>query len=294
MFTKLRAYLLVIGLISLLGSTSCRSGYISDVEKWRVDHETELKKDDGWLTVAGLYWLKDGANTIGKGDKYDVSLTDSFKSDGFGKIDFHDGKAVLTVDPGVEATVDGKPISTVELASDDPGPATKVTTGSQTFYLIKREDKFGIRLKDSNSAERRDFDGEHWFPVDEDYHVTGTFETFDSAREVEIPNVLGGTFTMKSPGIVRFRLKGKELSIQPVIEDEKTLFFIFKDATSGSETYGAGRFLYTENPVDGKVVLDFNKAENPPCAYTTFATCPIPPPQNRLDVEIKAGELKTH
>jgi uncharacterized protein len=294
MSTKLRAALLVIGLISLLGSTCCQSGYVRDVEKWRVDHETELKKDDGWLTVAGLYWLKDGTNTIGKGDKYDVSLTDSFKQDGFGKIDFHDGKAVLTVALGVEATVDGKPISTVELASDDPGPATKVTTGSQTFYLIKREDKFGIRLKDSDSAERRNFDGEHWFPVDQSYRVIGTFEPFDMAKDIEIPNVMGGTFKMKSPGIVRFRLQGKDLSLQPVVEDDKSLFFIFKDRTSNNETYGAGRFLYTDNPVNGQVALDFNKAENPPCAYTTLATCPIPPLQNRLDVEIKAGELKTH
>lgn len=269
------------------------SAYRAEIDNWRSNHEAELRAEDGWLTLAGLFWLKEGVNTIGRGDTYDIELTDNFNEDKFGEIEFHDRKAILKVEPGVDASVDGKPITSIELQPDDPGPATKVTTGSQTFYLIEREEnKFGIRLKDSNSPDRQDFNGEHWFPADLSYRVTGTFEPFDSAQEVEIPNVLGGTFKMKSPGIVRFKLHGKELSLQPVIEDDKTLFFIFKDGTSNGETYGAGRFLYTENPVDGQVVLDFNKAENPPCAFTTFATCPLPPPQNRLDVDIKAGEKK--
>jgi len=288
-----RAVLSLICLSLLFTGCISSSSYKAEIENWRSVHEEELKKEDSWLTVAGLFWLKDGINTIGKGDGYDVELTDNFNHDKFGAIQFHNGKAVLNVEPGVEAAADdGKPVTVLELVSDDPGPATKVTTGTQTFYLIKREDKFGIRLKDTETAERRDFAGEQWFPVDENYRVTGTFEPFDSVQEVEIPNVLGGTFKMKSPGVVKFKLKGKDLSLQPVVEDEKTLFFIFKDMTSNNETYGAGRFLYTNNPVDGKVILDFNKAENPPCAFTSFATCPLPPPQNRLDIDIKAGEKK--
>jgi uncharacterized protein (DUF1684 family) len=286
-----RAFLLSISLcVSLSGCTSSNK---AEIENWRAEHEKSLRAEDSWLTVAGLFWLKDGINTIGKGDGYDVELTENFKQDKFGTIQSHNGKAVLNVEPGVEAVADdGKPVTVLELASDDPGPATKVTTGTQTFYLIKREDKFGIRLKDTETAERRDFAGEQWFPIDESCRVTGTFEPFDTVQEVEIPNVLGGTFKMKSPGVVKFKLKGKDLSLQPVVEDEKTLFFIFKDTTSNRDTYGAGRFLYTNDPVDGKVVLDFNKAENPPCAFTRFATCPLPPPQNHLDVDIKAGEKK--
>jgi uncharacterized protein (DUF1684 family) len=288
-----RAVLSLICLSLLFTGCISSSSYKAEIENWRSVHEEELKKEDSWLTVAGLFWLKDGINTIGKGDGYDVELTDNFNHNKFGTIQFHNGKSVLNVEPGVEAVTDGgKPVTVLELASDDPGPATKVTTGTQTFYLIKREDKFGLRLKDTETAERRDFAGEQWFPVDETYRVTGTFEPFDTVQEVEIPNVLGGTFKMKSPGVVKFKLKGKDLSLQPVVEDEKTLFFIFKDMTSNNETYGAGRFLYTNNPVDGKVILDFNKAENPPCAFTSFATCPLPPPQNRLDIDIKAGEKK--
>jgi len=290
----IRLTLFLVVITFMLWGCAASSAYKVEIEGWRSNHETELRADDGWLTLTGLYWLKDGINTIGKGGEYDIQLTGNFKQARFGEIDFHDGKAVLKVEPGVDAAAAGKPVSEIEMQSDDPGPATKITTGSQTFYLIKREDKFGIRLKDSENDERRNFSGEHWFPVDQSYRVTGTFEPFDVPKDVEIPNVMGGTFKMKSPGIVKFKLQGKDLSLQPVVEDEKSLFFIFKDRTSNNETYGAGRFLYTENPVNGQVVLDFNKAENPPCAYTTFATCPVPPSQNRLDVEIKAGELKTH
>ena len=286
--------ILAVAAFLLSACAASTSTYKTEIDNWRSKHETELRADDGWLTLAGLFWLKEGTNTIGRGEGYDIQLTENFKQDKFGEIDFHDGKAILKIQPHVDASVDGKPLTTVELRSDQPGPATKVTAGSQTFYLIKREDRFGIRLKDSNSAERRNFNGEHWFPADQSYRVTGTFEPFGEVQEVEIPNVLGGTFKMKSPGTVKFKLLGKDLTLQPVIEDEKTLFFIFKDATSNNETYGAGRFLYTDNPINGQVVLDFNKAENPPCAFTTFATCPVPPPQNHLAAEIKAGELKTH
>ena len=281
-------------LVFLIGACSSNQAYRSEINKWRADHEADLKKDDGWLTLAGLFWLKDGVNSVGRGAGYDVSLTDNFKHDKFGEIDFGDGKATLKVEPGVEAIADGKPATNLELASDDPGPATKIQIGSQTFYLIKREDRYGIRLKDSETPARKNFTGEHWFPVDEKNRVTATFEPFESPEEIEIPNVLGSTFKMKSPGIVRFRLNGKDLSLQPVEENDKELFFIFKDATSKNETYQAGRFLYTDPPVNGQVVLDFNKAENPPCAFTQFATCPLPPPQNQLDTEIRAGELKTH
>jgi len=193
------AFVFIIFFLALVSACSKNTVYRSEIEKWRVDHETDLKKEDGWLTVAGLFWLKDGINTVGQGSDFDISLTDNFKHGKFGEIDFHDGKATLKVEPGVEATVDGKPVSSVELASDDPGPATKVKTGSQTFYLIKREDRYGIRLKDSESPTRKNFAGEHWFPVDEKYRVTASFEPLGTPEDIDIPNVLGGIFKMKSP-----------------------------------------------------------------------------------------------
>ena len=275
-----------------LPSANAQTAYIKEMEKWRSDQESDLKKDDGWLTVAGLFWLKDGVNTVGAGPGFDVRLTDNFKQGKFGEIDFHNGAATLKVESGVEAQSDGKKISTIELVSDEKGKPTKIQTGSQTFHLIKREDRFGIRLKDKNSDARLAFKGLHWFPIDEGYKVTARFEAFPAPQEVRIPNVLGGNFKMKSPGILKFSLKEKEYSLQPVVEEDDKLFIIFHDASNPTETYTGGRFLYADKPVNGQVVLDFNQAVNPPCAFTHFATCPLPPPQNDLPVAIKAGEKR--
>jgi uncharacterized protein (DUF1684 family) len=161
------------------------------------------------------------------------------------------------------------------------------------FYLIKREERFGIRLKDSNSEARRNFKGLDWFAVDESYKVTARLEPGTEAKELKVPNVLGGFFKMKSPGVLKFTLKGKPASLQPVEEDDGTLFLIFGDASNGNATYKSGRFLYADEPVNGEVTLDFNKAENPPCAFTPYATCPLPPAGNKLDIEVNAGE-KSH
>jgi len=278
--------------LAFLRSAHAQTDYVKAIEKWRADCESNLKKETGWLTVAGLFWLKEGINTVGAGSKFDVRLTANFKQGKFGEIDFKNGVASLKVEKGVEAQSDGKSVSTIDLVSDEKGKPTEIRTGSQTFFLIKREDRFGIRLKDSNSEARRNFKGLHWFPIDESYKVTARFEAFVEPKEVMVPNVLGGQFKMKSLGILKFTLKGKEYSLQPVDEGEGTLFIIFRDKSSASETYTSGRFLYADKPVNGEAVLDFNKAENPPCAFTPFATCPLPPPQNNLEVEIKAGEKR--
>ncbi len=269
-----------------------QNDYQSEIEKWRADYETEIKDENGWLTVAGLFWLKDGTNSIGAGAGFDIELTENFKGK-FGEIEFKNGSAILKIENGVEALNEGKQISSIELVSDEKGKPSVIQTGSQTFYLIKREDRFGIRLKDKNSKERVNFKGLKWFPINEKYRIEARFEAFPEPKEVLIPNVLGGNFKMKSPGVLRFKLNGKKYSLEPVLEaGSDRLFIIFRDATSRTETYGAGRFLYAKKAVDGKVILDFNKAENPPCAFTSFATCPLPPPQNRLDVKIKAGEKR--
>jgi uncharacterized protein len=270
-----------------------QTDYVGGVEKWRSEREANLKKETGWLTVAGLFWLKEGVNTVGAGEKFDIRLTDNFKKGKFGEIEFTNEAAVLKVEKGVEAQTAGKNISApIDLVSDEKEKPTEIRTGTQTFYLIKREERFGIRLKDSNSEARRNFKGLHWFPVDESYKVPARFEAFAEPKDVMVPNVLGGNFKMKSPGMLKFTVKGKECSLQPVDEGDGVLFIIFRDKSSENETYKSGRFLYADKPVNGEAVLDFNKAENPPCAFTPFATCPLPPPGNSLDLEIKAGEKR--
>lgn len=285
---------LFLGTILVLGvSARAQTDYVNEIEKWRSEREAKLKKETGWLTVAGLFWLKEGVNTVGAGEKFEVRLTDNFKQGKFGEIEFRSGGATLKVENGVEAQSDGKSISApVALVSDEKGKPTEIRTGSQTFYLIKREERFGIRLKDSNSEARRNFKGLHWFPVDESYKVTARLEAFPEPKELQVPNVLGGFFKMKSPGLLKFSLKGKECSLQPVLEDDGTFFIIFADGSNRNETYKSGRFLYAAKALNGETVLDFNKAENPPCAFTPYATCPLPPPGNKVEMEIKAGEKR--
>lgn len=280
-------------IISFAVNFQAQTAYNSEVTKWRTNHETELKSENSWFSLAGLFWLKDGVNTIGKGANFDIQLTENFKGGKFGEINFKNGVATLKVEKGVEALNEGKQISEIVLVSDEKQKQTIIQTGSQTFYVIKREDKFGIRLKDKNNKARLDFNGLHWFPIDKKYQVIANFEPFSEPKEILIPNMLGGSYKMKSEGILKFKLLGKNYSLQPVEEDGH-YFIIFRDLTSKKDTYGVGRFLYAEKSKDNKVILDFNKAENPPCAYTTFATCPIPPPQNRLQLAIKAGEKRYH
>jgi len=269
-----------------------QTDYVKSIEKWRSDEERDLRKEDGWLTLAGLFWLKDGVNTVGVGSDFDVRLTNNFKGGKFGEITFKDGVATLKVEEGVEAQGDDKTFTNIQLVSDEQGKPTKIRTGTQTLYMIKREDRYGIRLKDSNSKARLNFKGSNWFPVDETYKVKAQFEASPEAKEVMIPNVMGGFFKMKSPGMLKFSLKGKDCSLQPVEDDDGTLFIIFHDRSNETDTYKAGRFLHADKAVNGETVLDFNKAENPPCAFTSFATCPLPPPQNELEVEVKAGEKR--
>jgi uncharacterized protein (DUF1684 family) len=164
--------------------------------------------------------------------------------------------------------------------------------GRLSLFVIKRGEKYGIRLKDPESEYRREFHGIEVFPASAEYRVTAKWVA--EPAKIPILNVLGQTEEMKSPGYAVFRIHGQEYRLRPVLEadDAQELFFIFRDQTSAKETYGAGRFLYSEMPKDGHVVLDFNKAYNPPCAFTPYATCPLPPPENRLAVRIEAGEKK--
>jgi uncharacterized protein len=290
----MKNFVVVIMLCGLFSaSTLAQTSYKREVQKWRTNHETELKSEDSWFALAGLFWLKNGVNTIGVGEKYDIQLTENFKNGKFGEINFENNTTTLKVENGVEATTNGILISQMVLVSDVNKKQTIVKTGSQTFYVIKREEKFGIRLKDSNTKARRDFKHLNWFPIDSNLRVIADFEPFSEPKEILIPNMIGGNFKMKSEGILKFKLNGKDFSLQPVEEDGK-FFIVFRDLTSKTETYGVGRFLYAEKSKDNKVILDFNKAENPPCAYTTFATCPIPPTQNRLKIAIKGGEKRYH
>jgi uncharacterized protein (DUF1684 family) len=284
---------LTIFFLAFTFSVNAQTAYRNDINKWRSEHEKELRGENSWFSLAGLFWLKEGVNTIGNGEKFDIQLTENFKKGKFGEINFQNGVAILKVEEGIEALHDGKQISEITLLSDENMKQTIIQAGSQTFYIIKREDRYGVRLKDKNNKARLEFRGLKWFPVDPKLRVIATFEAFDKPKEILIPNTIGSGYRMKSEGILKFQLSGKSYSLQPGEEDGK-FFIVFRDLTSKKETYSVGRFLYAEKAKDGIVILDFNKSENPPCAYTTFATCPIPPQQNRLPISIRGGEKRYH
>jgi uncharacterized protein len=283
----------LFSLFVLSGLALGQSNYARDTAKWRTVHENELKAEDGWLSVIGLNWLKEGGNTIGWGRGFDVQLSEGAPRKKFGDIALDRGKGMLLVDPDVTATINGRSIKTAELTPDPKAEAQIVKVGSESFFLIKRGERVAVRIRDSKSKARRQFTHLKWFAYDPNARVVARFEKYAAPREVLVPNVLGESFKMTSPGLLRFRYGGHEYALEPVEEDGK-LFIIFRDATSKTETYGAGRFLYAGAAVNGKVVLDFNRAENPPCAFTAFATCPLPPKQNRIDAAIRAGEKRFH
>jgi hypothetical protein len=253
--------------------------YQSEMAEWRRQREAALLADGGWLTVTGLFWLHEGANRFGSEPANEVVLPNDPALKSSGAFDLDHGKVVMRMDG-----------QSRELHADSAESRDVVTLGSLSLFVIRRGDRYGIRLKDRNSRLRKEFTGLRYFPVTESYRVSARF--VPDARKIPIPNILGQTEDMPSPGYVEFDLEGRKLRLTPVEESPNELFFIFRDLTSGRETYGSGRFLHTAMPKDGKVELDFNKAYNPPCAFTPYATCPLPPKENRLAVRIAAGEFK--
>jgi uncharacterized protein len=266
--------------------------YRAEIQKWRERYETGLKRDNGWLALAGLYWLKDGDNRFGTGSGNDLVLPEGTASETAGTFTFHDGKTRLLVKNGAPLLVNGEPVRTeAVLKADSDGEPDRITLGRLSMMVIHRGSRYGVRLWDNQSSTRREFRGVRWFPIQESYRVTAQFTSYPQPKMIPILNVLGDTEQTPSPGYATFELAGKPYRLEPLLEGDR-LFFIIKDLTSGKQTYAAGRFLYASLPKDGKVTLDFNKATNPPCAFTPYATCPLPPKQNHLPVAVTAGEQK--
>ena len=280
-----------LAVLSPLLVLTAAESYRESVERYRREREARLLRDDGWLTVAGLFWLKEGENTVGSGAGNEIRLSGESAPERVGSFLFRKGKIVFFAERGAGVTANGAPVTSIEMRPDKEGPPTVIALGDLAMQVIQRGERLGIRLRDKNSKFRRAFRGLEWFPINEAWCVTARFVPHAAAKTIAVPNVLGDIERRPSPGYVVFTLDGKEYRLEPVTEENR-LFFIFKDLTSGKETYPAGRFLYAEMPTDGKVELDFNKAYNPPCAFTPYATCPLPPKQNRLAVRISAGEKR--
>ncbi|MGA8430000.1 MAG: DUF1684 domain-containing protein [Candidatus Sulfotelmatobacter sp.] len=263
------------------------AAYVQSYEKWKAELTDDLKQN--WVPLAGLYWLKPGANSFGADPANAVVFPKGPAH--AGEFDLEGKDVTMKVVADAHATVAGKPLQTAKLDSDVSGHPSLVEMNTLQFHVIVRGDRVGIRLKDSDSAAAHNFRPLAFYPLDMNYVVTATWEPSDGKSTIDIPNVLGDVTPTPIAGVVVFKINGQEVRLTDLSGDPaKDLFFVFNDLTAKSDTYPGGRFLYTEPVVDGKVVLDFNRAHNPPCAVTPYATCPLAPKENRLRVAIPAGE----
>ncbi len=287
--------MMVVGLlVAFIGARSvpADSAYQKSIEKHRAERLAELRAPDGWLAVAGLFWLKEGANSAGNEGSSVVHLPSRAPAR-LGSFELQQGRVRFVAERNAKVTAQGQPVS--EFAFDpEKGEKSAIASGDLVMFIIKRGDRYGVRLLDPQSSARVTFKGLTYFPLQSVYRFDATFVPYDTPKKVPVPNVLGQTVEMESPGYVTFTLHGRELRLEPVYETSKhqDLFFIFSDLTNRHETYPAGRFLHSPLPKNGHVDLDFNKAYNPPCAFTDFATCPLPTKANQLQVRIEAGELR--
>jgi len=297
-----RRALLAVLAITVAGLSACGArtplvdpDYRAAVESWRARREAGLTAEDGWLSLVGLHWLEPGDTTFGSAPNAGIVLTADGVPPIAGTLTLDDDGTVTAdcpVDSGV--TIAGEAIGERVVRSDAGGVPDVFELGRLRFHLIQRSDRVGVRVKDPESPTRRAFTGLEYFPINPDLRVVAHLEPYDPVREIPIATVIGTEEIMLAPGRLVFAIDGEELSIDPLVADptETDLFIIIRDLTSGTESYGAGRFLSASLEPDGTTVLDFNRAVNPPCAFSPYATCPLPPPQNALNIEVRAGEKK--
>ncbi len=267
------------------------ASYLQSFDKWKAELVDDLKQN--WLPLAGLFWLKPGENKFGSDAKNDIVFPKGPAHTGSFTLQSKD--VSVRFEPGVQVTVSSKPFTASKLEPDVSGHATVLEMGSLRFHVIVRGERIGIRLKDTESDAARGFRGLDFFPVSMNYRLTAKFEPSQGKKTVDVPNVLGDVAPTPVAGTVVFTINGQELRLSDLGGDPANgLFFVFSDPTSKTETYPGGRFLETEPVVNGTVVLDFNRAHNPPCAVTPYATCPLAPKENRLAVAIPAGEKYNH
>jgi uncharacterized protein (DUF1684 family) len=267
--------------------------YRAEIQAWQKEHTEGMRRD--WGTLAGLFWLSPGENSFGSDPENTVVLPNPNIPAQAGIFDLEDGKVTVKISPGVNFTLKGKPVrKPATLTSDINDDPDILELGSLGMWVIDREGRYGIRVRDTAGPQVAAFPNLIYFPIEERFRVHGHLVRSDKPRKITVPAENMGTQTIEIPGYVEFTLLGKKLRLYPSFEG-KRLFYIFKDLTSDSHrTYPAGRYLHSDVGPNDDVVLDFNRAYNPPCAFTPYATCPLTPEQNVLPVAIEAGEMYQH
>jgi len=261
--------------------------YEKEIRAFHQKRIEGLKKENGWLNLAGLFWLEAGENTFGSDPSNELVFPKGKSDDFLGKLILKNDAVVFESQAEQKVSDEkGLPVSQLKVFPSEKPEVLKHK--SLQWTIIKRGDKYGVRLRDLESEELKNFKDIDTYPVDRKWKVKAAFVP-SNGRQIPILDVLGQTSLQDSPGRLVFTIKGKSYNLDAVGTTDE-LFIIFGDKTNKKETYGAGRFLYSAVESDGSVYLDFNKAINPPCAFTPFATCPLPPKQNLLEVSINAGE----
>jgi uncharacterized protein (DUF1684 family) len=274
-----------------------------DLLAWREKRAANLQTPEGWLSLIGLEWLKEGDNNVGSAADNKIQIAKAPAHLGVVRLEKGGALRLLAPSGGFpkELLVDGHPAQEQPLLSDDSPNSSRFSLGGLTIIVIHRDERYGLRIKDAQAATRVGFHGLHWYAPNAAYRVRAKWIPNNPPKMIDIPTILGTVSKLPAPGVAEFTIDGKVSRLEPVLEDpeSKELFFIIRDTTSKTTTYGAGRFLYTEFPdhglsQPGEIWLDFNQLVNPPCAFTPYATCPLPPTQNRLSVAIPAGEQRYH
>ncbi|MEM9291933.1 MAG: DUF1684 domain-containing protein [Acidobacteriota bacterium] len=272
-----------------------------EVEAWHQDRIQRLEDREGWLSLAGLFWLQEGEHSFGSGEEAALKFP-AVAPELAGSLRLEAGEVTLippaegsSGEEGEQAaalTIDGEVVTEpVTLASDAAEEATTVALGPLRFFVIDREGQLGVRLKNREREIFDVFDGIPRFPMDPQWRIVARWEAFEEPKTLEIPNVLGGVFEESSPGAAVFEIDGQEYRLEPTGSPDDELFFVFGDTTNGKSTYGGGRFLYAGPPQDGWIVLDFNRTYSPPCTFSPYATCPLARPEAKLPIAVEAGEL---
>jgi uncharacterized protein (DUF1684 family) len=272
-----------------------RRAHLQEVERWRAARLGRLTAPDGWLSLAGLWWLHPGSNLVGTDPSNDVVLPSGPPV--VGTIEVVEGRATWTTHLGSfdpPRWRDEPAVGPLELRSDASDDPTTLSLGAISFLVIERERELGVRVRDRDRPARVGFHGIEHYPVDPRWRVEARFDAYDPPRSAAVPTVLGTTESYVVPGAVVLDLDEVPFRLEALLErPDDDLFLVFGDATSGQETFGGGRYLYTKPPdARGVVIVDFNLAYNPPCVFTRYATCPLPLPQNRLPLRIEAGEKR--
>jgi uncharacterized protein len=303
-FTSFFAGLFLLLLLAL-PAFSQAPDFAKEELAWRAQHVGELQKPDGWLSLIGLEWLQPGETTIGSAPDNKIHLPASAPAHLVVLKLENDVVQLVAPNGGFPSglQMNGAPATEQALRAepDHDKSNPRMTYGTLNFYVIRRGDRFAVRLKDAKSPSLAEFHGLKWYAPDADYKVTAKWVPYNPGKKVSLITLIGTSYDQPVPGYAEFTLQGKSYRLEPVLEDPQStkLFFILKDPTSADTTYPACRFLYTPLPSrgvtqEGELVLDFNHLENPPCAYTPYATCPLPPAGNRLPVALPVGEQRYH